>query len=63
MIHSKPLDPDLSLDLVLHQPLRFLLHLDQAMHHKPITCILDLIFHQIFKAFSIPLPNDHLLLL
>ena len=63
MIHSKPLDPNLSLDLVLHPLLGFLLSLDQAMHHKPITCILDLILHQIFKTFSIPLPNDLLLLL
>ena len=63
MIHSKPLDPDLSLDLVLHQPLRFLLSLDQAKHHEPITCILDLILQQIFKTFSMHLPNDLLLLL
>ena len=63
MIHSKPFDPDLSLDLVLHQPARFLLSLDQAMHHEPIACILDLTLHQIFKTFSMHLPNDLLLLL
>ena len=63
MIHSKPFDPDLSLDLVLHQLVRFLLSLDQAKHYEPITCILDLILYQIFKTFSVPLPNDLLLLL
>ncbi len=63
MIHSKPLDPDLSLDLVLHQLLRFLLSLDQVMHHEPIVYILDLTLHQIFKNFKPSLHNDLLLLL
>jgi hypothetical protein len=58
IVHFKPLDPDLSLDLVLHQPVRSLLSSDQAMHHQPITCILDLMLHQIFKTFQIHLPND-----
>ena len=61
MIHSKPFDPDLSLDLVVHQPVRSLHSSNQAMHHQPITYILDLILHQICKNFSIPLPNDLLL--
>ena len=47
----------------LHQPMRFLHSSDQVMHHQPITCILDLILHQIFKTFSMCLPNDLLLLL
>ena len=51
MIHFKPFDPDPSLDLVLHQLVRFLLSSDQAKHHEPITYILDLILHQIFKTF------------
>ena len=37
IVHFKPFDPDLSLDLVLHQPMRSLLSSDQAMHHQPIT--------------------------
>ena len=53
IVHFKPFDPDLSLDLVLHQPVRSLLSSDQAMHHQPITCILDLILHQIFNIFLI----------
>jgi len=53
IVYFKPFDPDLSLDLVLHQPMRYLLGSDQAMHHKPFTCILDLMLHQIFKTFLI----------
>jgi len=52
IVHFKPFDPDLSLDLVLHQSVRSLHSSDQAMHHQPITCILDLILHQIFKTFT-----------
>ena len=63
MIHSKPLDPDISLYLILHQLLRFLLGSDIARHHEPITCILYLILHQIFSTFCVPLPNDLLPLL
>lgn len=63
MIHSKPLDLDLYLDLVLHQPLRFLLSSDQERHHEPITYILYLILHQIFETYLVPMPNDILLLL
>jgi len=55
IFHFKPFDPNLSLDLVLHQPVRSLHSSNQAMHHQPITYILDLILHQIFKTFSITL--------
>ena len=50
IIHFKPWDPDTSLDLILHQMLRFILGSDQAQHHKLITCILDLTLHQIFDT-------------
>jgi len=55
IINFKPSDPDPSLDLIVHQPLRFILGSDQTKHHKPIICILDLTLHQILNSCSLGL--------
>ena len=63
MIHSKPFDPDLSLDLVLHQPVRSLLSSDQAMHHNPYPAYWISYFIRYSSISPYLLPNDLLLLL
>ena len=44
-----------SWSVIHHHPHRCILSLDQAKHHKPITCILDLTLHQIFNTCTLGL--------